>query len=236
LIVFGGLCGLAGLLWAGSSLFSGSQPSPSPSPSLPAIEFTPGPTAASAPDPIVEVDIFRDDFSDPSSGWPQEAGAGSSTDYDSGGYRILVDEPNTIYWATPGLNFADVTIEVDAEKIAGAEDNYFGILCRYQDNDNFYLFSISSDGYYSIGKYKNGEFSFIHDNGQGYSNLIHQGKTTNRLRIDCEGTTLTLYANDSKLATVEDADFTSGDIGLMAAAFDIAGTNILFDNFVAEAP
>src|SRR3989337_2607393 len=97
------------------------------------------------------------------------------------------------------------------------------------------LLAISSDGFYQVGKYKDGEYSFL-KNGEGYSDSIHQGKTRNQLRAECIRTTLRLYANGTKLAEVEDTDFSRGDIGLMAAARDVPGTNILFDNFVAEKP
>jgi hypothetical protein len=50
------------------------------------------------------------------------------------------------------------------------------------------------------------------------------------------GDRLSLYANDIRLVLVEDSDFTSGDVGLVAAALDLPGTDILFDNFVAEKP
>lgn len=185
--------------------------------------------------PPRETDLFQDDFSDSSTGWFTGEEQGSNIYYDMGGYRILVDQPNVIAWATPNLRFTDVSIEVDATKIAGADENLFGILCRYQDERNFYILVIGSDGYYEIGKYKDGSYYRIKDTA-GFSGQIHKGRTTNRLRADCIGNSLTMYVNNLRLVKVDDNEFTSGDVGLTAAAFQIGNTNILFDNFVARKP
>lgn len=41
-------------------------------------------------------------------------------------------------WANQSRSFpGDVRIEVDAAKIGGPDDNDFGVICRYQDIDNF---------------------------------------------------------------------------------------------------
>jgi hypothetical protein len=192
-------------------------------------------TPASNPTPTVEVTSFQDDFSNTDSGWFTGEQTGSRLYYDQAGYRILVDQPNIIAWATPALYFKDVSIEVDATKVAGPDDNLFGILCRYQDENNFYLFVIGSNAYYEVGKYKHGEYSVIEDTW-GFSDAIHKGRTTNRIRADCIGSTLTLYVNDLKLVEVSDSEFAGGDVGLTAAAFKLGNTNIWFDNFVARKP
>jgi len=129
-----------------------------------------------------------------------------------------------------------VSIEVAADKLGGADDNFFGVICRYQNEDNFYVLLISSDGYYNIGKFKDGEYEVIGDAGQGFSQAIHQGKTRNHLQADCIHDTLTLIVNQTKLAQVQDNDFSGGDIGLIAASMSVPGTNILFDDFIARQP
>ena len=98
--------------------------------------------------------LFSDDFSDPPSGWGAWEQEEALVDYFSGGLRILVNEPHFDFWSVAGKDFQDVQIEVDAVKFAGPDDNDFGILCRYQDKENFYMLVISSDGYYGIAKLK----------------------------------------------------------------------------------
>jgi len=86
--------------------------------------------------------LYKDDFSDSSSGWLQLTDADGITDYDSGSYRIRVDtigqgQNGMDIWSHPGVNLeGDIRIEVDATKIGGPDENDMGVLCRYnKEND-----------------------------------------------------------------------------------------------------
>ena len=81
---------------------------------------------------------IQDDFSNETSGWPRIRTDEGITDYENGVYRIFVNVKNDDYFATPGLSSlpSDVRVEVDATNVAGTDNNDFGILCRYQDNNN----------------------------------------------------------------------------------------------------
>jgi hypothetical protein len=180
--------------------------------------------------------LFQDDFSDPSSGWDRITEATGQSDYVDGKYRIFVDDTNTDVWSNPGLDFTDVRVEVDATKVAGPDDNDFGVTCRTESADNFYFFIISSDGYYGIGKVKGDQQDLIQMDALQPVDAIKQGGTTNHIRADCIGDALTLYVNGQKINEVHDAEFTSGDVGLMAGSFDTPGTDIHFDNFQVLKP
>jgi hypothetical protein len=186
--------------------------------------------------PLPEDVLFRDDFSDPSSGWDRVDTADGVTDYQDGRYRILVNTPNTDVWANPGLAFGDVIVEVDATKAGGPDDNDFGVICRYQDIENFYFFLLSSDGYYGIGRVVDGEQTLIGDDQLYPDDAIRQGEATNHIRADCVGSSLTLHINGVELAEVQDDTFASGDVGLLAGTFDQPGTELLFDDFVVKRP
>ena len=179
--------------------------------------------------------LYADDFSKTSSGWDQTTSSSGSTDYMDGTYQILVNETQYDLWANPGKDFTDTSVEVDAVMIGGPADNDYGILCRYKDTNNYYFGIISSDGYYAIGSLKDGTQTLFADNME-YSDAIKQGSETNRIRFDCVGSTLTLYANGTQLTQATDSTLTSGDVGLMAGTFDTAGTQISFDNFVVKKP
>jgi hypothetical protein len=181
--------------------------------------------------------LLQDDFSSTSSGWDRVNIAGEGiTDYENDQYRILVETSQTDVWANPGLDFTDTVIEVEATKVGGSDDNDFGLICRYQDTQNFYFFIISSDGYYGVGKVENGSQAQIDGEGMDFSDAIKQGNVTNDLRVDCIGDQLTLYANGTRLSSVTDSTFSSGDVGLLAGTFSEPGTDILFDNFVVRQP
>jgi serine/threonine protein kinase len=180
--------------------------------------------------------IFQDDFSDPNSGWDLVQETDRITDYHNGVYRIFVNKPSYDVWANPGLNILDMVIEVEATKVGGPDDNDFGVICRYQDINNFYIFTISSDGYYAIAKKMNGDRVLIDMEKMEYSDIIYQGNATNEIRVDCVGDNLVLTVNGQTLKVATDPDFTSGDVGLIAGTYDIPGTDIYFDNFLIKHP
>lgn len=180
--------------------------------------------------------LFQDDFSNPDSGWNRVSQQNGETDYADGMYQILVNAPDTDIWARPGLDFNDVQIEVDALKIGGDRNNRFGVICRAEEPDRFYVFIISSDGYYGIGKIRGQNYELIGMEALQPSDKINVGSAGNHLRADCVGTKLSLYVNGELLREVEDAEFASGDVGLIAGTYNIPGTDIRFDNFSVLQP
>lgn len=180
--------------------------------------------------------LFQDDFSDPTSGWDRVNVEDGLTDYTDGVYRILVNAINTDIWSNPGLDFIDTQIEVDTRKVGGDDNNDFGVICRYQDFNNFYFFVISSDGYYGVGKVVNGDQQLIGVESMPPSEVINQGNANNHIRADCVGSKLAIHVNDEKLAEYDDTDFTSGDVGLLAGSFENPGTDIHFDNLKVSNP
>lgn len=180
--------------------------------------------------------LFKDDFSNTNSGWDKVVTENGVTDYDNGAYRIYVNETNTDTWANPGLDFGDVQIEVDATKQAGPEDNDFGVMCRAKSSSQYYFFIISSDGYYGIGKVNGDQQQLLGADSLQPSEAIRQGNATNHIRAACIGSELSLTINDQLLFSVSDADFSSGDVGLIAGTFAEPGTDIYFDNFEVLKP
>ena len=180
--------------------------------------------------------LFQDDFSDPASGWIRVTAATGMSDYMDGVYRILVNEPNVDIWSKPGLQVADVRIEVDAFKVGGERDNRFGVICRAVDDDSFYTFIISSDGYYGIGMINDNVYQLIGMDALQPSDAIQLGSALNHVRADCIGNTLTLFVNGVQLAQVQDSSFANGDVGLIAGTYDSPGTDIRFDNFILYRP
>lgn len=181
--------------------------------------------------------LFQDEFNDPGSGWPSDAMVPiGSIGYDQGKYGILVAQPEQILFATPGLEFTDVLMDVHITKVAGSFNDQFGIICRYQDNNNFYFMVISSDGYYGIGKILNGMQTLISSTNLLPSEVIQQGYATNHLQGECKSATLSLSVNGVYLVHVTDDTFTHGDIGLIAGTFQSGGNYVNFDNFSVIKP
>ena len=180
--------------------------------------------------------LFSDDFSDTSTGWDQGSSADGLTDYKDGTYRIRVETPNLYFWANPGRSYGNVSIEVDAAKVDGPEDNDFGLMCRYQDENNFYFARAASDGYYTIGKYAEGQLKFFLEDEWAITNVIKTGNSTNHLRLDCVGDKISFYINGNLMAEVSDDDFPTGDLGLIAGSYNTGGVEFAFDNFIVTRP
>lgn len=196
----------------------------------------PGTGAVGGQNQLPDNVFFQDDFSNTFSGWGVYNQEGAVVEYHNGGLRILVEETQYDFWSVAGKDYADVQLEADAAKLGGPDDNDFGLICRYQNKDNFYMLVVSSDGYYGIAKMKDGQYSMIGPEQLQYSPAIAQGQAANHLQANCVGSVLTLSVNGQELIEALDTDFTSGDVGLLAGAYDTPGVDILFDNFMVKKP
>ena len=192
----------------------------------------PAPQDLNAPSGSV---LFQDDFSQPVTGWDRFMASQGTIDYDAGGYRLLVNSPETNFWSTPHKNFADARLEVDAGKLGGPDENRIGLICRYTGAD-YYFFMITSDGFYGIGIFS-GEKAVLLGDGELQSNSnIKTGLAVNHLRADCVGEKLTFYVNGFEIASAQDATLKTGDVGLLAGTFAQPGVDVVFDNFVVLKP
>lgn len=180
--------------------------------------------------------LYHDDFSDPTDGWPEATDTTGSLGYSQGAYRIVVNSAGYDLWAVSRQLYGDVQVEVDTARLAGTPDNRFGLICRYQDAENFYVFIISSDGYYATAIIQNGTSALLGQEMMAYNAAIIHGDGPNHIRFDCIGDTLTGYVNGQLVAVVNDSNFSSGDAGLLAGAFDEGGVEISFDNFQVIKP
>jgi hypothetical protein len=180
--------------------------------------------------------LFVDGFSDAHGQWTANTTVGNEAGFADGVYRMAVKNPNTDIWATPGLNLSDVKIEVDAIKVSGDNNNRFGVICRASGGTNFYVFMISSDGYYGIGKIRGQDYQLIGAQSLLPSDKIPRGTSYLHMRADCVGDHLVLYVDENKIADVQDAEFTQGDVGLFAGAYTAAGAELFFDNFSVYQP
>jgi hypothetical protein len=180
--------------------------------------------------------LYQDFFSNSESGWGELSQAAGSAGYINDAYHIKIDKKNINLWAHPGRNFTDVHEEISVMPIAGPQANRMGLICRLKDEKNYYFFTISADGYFGIGKMKDGIASLLTGKDMQPDDSILPGNQINLIRADCIGNILTLYVNNTQVATVKDSDFSAGDIGLLAGSFDEVGPDVYFDNFIVYKP
>ena len=179
--------------------------------------------------------LFWDDFSDSSGNWSQISGLNGSSGIANGVYQIQVLSAQHEIAATSSHIFRDVRVEADATRLAGPAQNLFGLVCRSNNSEAFYFFAISSDGYFGLGKANKARVTLLGQKMMEYNPAILQG-SPNHLRFDCIGQTLKGFINGQAVATGQDADFSSGEVGLLAGALDSPGVDVAFDNFVVYKP
>lgn len=181
--------------------------------------------------------LYQEAFSDSGSGWGEKMLEAGAAGYADGAYRIIVNLPDSHLWSRPGLSFGSVRVEAAVFPAAGPADSRMGVICRLVDDHNFYFFAISADGFYGIGKMKEGRVSILTGNGAMLpTESVHTGAVPNQVRGDCVGNSLTLYVNDQRVDFAVDGDFSSGDVGLFAGTFSQPGADVYFDNFFVLKP
>ncbi len=180
--------------------------------------------------------LFRDDFSGENIGWATHEDSLSFAGFDLSGYRLWSKMPDFQFWSVPGLNFQDTLVQVRATKLGGPDDNLFGLICRYQDDDNFYALMVGSDGYYGIYKRVDGEQTLINQVHLDFSAAIEQGEASNTIQAICQGDQLALIVNNVSLIQVSDGTFSNGDVGIVVGNFSEPGVDILFDDFIVVSP
>lgn len=181
--------------------------------------------------------LYEETFSEPGGAWGEKSLEAGAAGYAEGAYRIIVNLPNSHLWSRPGLHFGNVRVEAVVFPAAGPADSRMGVICRLTDDQNFYFFAMSADGFYGIGKMKDGQvFILTGDGAMLPTESIHVGNVPNQVRGDCVGNTLTLYVNDQRVASATDGDFSVGDVGLFAGTFAQPGADVYFDNFFVIKP
>ena len=180
--------------------------------------------------------LFEDDFSEESSGWDQYESSIGSTNYKKETYQIIVNEPTTDLFANPYKSFTDTIIEVEAARLEGPINNNYGIICRSQDEENFYAALITSDGYAGIFEVEDGKYKLLGHDEMIPVPAILGGTGTNLLHFECIGDSLAFAVNNSPVDAQTDKSFPKGDIGLIAGTFEEAGVHIAFDDLKVWQP
>ncbi len=189
--------------------------------------------------PTPENTLFFDDFSQSPTSWSQIQNASGSASQSNGGFHFEITPKDTLMISNPGKSFpGDVSVEVDVRSSAGSVISYMGVVCHYQDANNYYMFLITTDGSAGIIMDYQGLVTMI---SPGLKFLpmdgIKKWNATNHIRATCIGETLTLYANGTQVSLAYDSTLTGGDVGLVARSGKYqGGTNLTFRNFLVTQP
>jgi len=215
-----------------------------------AVTATPVPTPTLSPAPPLDAaaiadrlreirnaePTYYDEFRRQSDSWTGVSDENVNYTYQN---RTLVMRIATAKWvswnvnqAILTLNPADFLVEVDTELLAGPESGEYGLVFRYVDNSNFYLYALQA-GKYGLWRLQDGEWTTLLDWRETAAiDTSEEAAGTHWARIGvlAEGAQITLLVNDTPVAQVEDSALSAGSIGLAAGALGDGGVEVAFDN------
>jgi len=161
--------------------------------------------------------------------WNTSDGTDYGADLIDGVYRMYLNSANWMVWAESSMITNDnIIMELDTELVSGSVENNQGMICRYSDDNNFYMLTIGNDGWVEIMKIFQGVQTSLF--GEFTDGLVDPVR--NHLQGFCIGDRLVLYVNGKLGADVRDSDLASGDAGLIIGSYDNPQVTVNFDNFL----
>lgn len=134
----------------------------------------------------------------------------SSCFFGTGGYHISA---SFICYA-PTDPVSDAITTVSVKQISGPITYPFGLVIRRVSKGNYYDFQIDTNGKWYFGKAVNGTSSTLVDYTANAA--IKKGlNQVNTLSVQAKGSHFIFSVNGTQVGTVDDATFTSGDVGLV---------------------
>lgn len=179
--------------------------------------------------------VFSDDFSDKKSGWANLQIDEGSAGYVGDTYQIAIKVPNTDIFMTYPRTFSNSEITVKIVRLEGSDNNNFGLICRFQNPENFYAGQITSDGFAGIFEIEDGEYRLLGHQSMVPVPSIMGGSGENKIQFECIEKTLKLLVNDVLADSQQDETFKSGEIGLIAGIVDGNIGVFQFDDLTASA-
>lgn len=183
---------------------------------------------------------FRDDFSNPASGWPHGAATrdtdlGFAVYTDSGAYQLtpVQDDVFGFMPAPRQSESGDLRMQSDLFLYAGIGAGAGGLACRYQDGRNFYAFMVRGDRVLQILRIVDGVATSL---AQGSVESIMQGTVDTRIEARCEGDQLSMAVRGGSSLQARDSSLRGGQAGVFVIGQSAAGTSAVFDNVVLQLP
>jgi hypothetical protein len=183
--------------------------------------------------------LYQDDLDADTGNWILESDMDANARFAEGQLQLEITSDNLIAWAElRDREFGNFVLEVDATQLGGPDDNSYGIIFRVKNPSAYYSFDISGDGYYAVRRRDEadgGSWTRITEDWLE-SSAIHQGASTNKIKIVAQGSHFAFYVNDQQIAEADDDTYRSGAIGLNAGSFHEPGVRVGFDNLIITRP
>lgn len=184
-------------------------------------------------------DTLTDDFSSNQFEWAEEADNISVHGFRDGKYFIQVLQPEYFAWSFIPTDFNPTFIRFNAQIEGNVSEGTFGVMCNFQDSDNYDFVEIDLDTRsYQIGREQNDEFTpHTSSDWMDAFYLQEDPYAVNQIAVYCTTETIRLEINNNFEAEV---NFTpaepDGWVALYAASWDTlssSGFTVYFDDLLA---
>lgn len=187
--------------------------------------------------------------------------AGETRPMEGAVMRLVHGSPyqGEIVWSNLARKYGAFDLTVDARLMTGQpEAAQYGVIFRHRDEQNFYMFRLSADGYYSLAKVTDGVEERISE--WGTFDAIQQGNAVNNIRVVglqdafrfyVNGVPVPLCMRGENLTSMWAGDecftdrlryiyydhaFEQGGVALAVGTFDGTEVAVAFDNVVIVGP
>ena len=179
--------------------------------------------------------VFDDDFSSWGFDWGEEDWGSFGSHYIDDEYAIWITSSD--FWqgmyAPLGPVGGDLAIETTAYESSLGLDGAYGILWGL-DWETFYLFEVSSDGYYHVAHKLNGEWQNDAVSWTPSSDVL-MGGASNALRLDLIDGQAYLSVNGATIDSFWPTDWASFQVGIGGTAFQYVPYEARFTRFTVRA-
>ena len=216
-----------------------SPPPTSPAPTSPA-QSSPSEPSASATSDAPESEVpdngggnaeFAEDFNDPSpagGAFDTYVNAESAFEIRDGVLIGSVETPNLFAWSfAPTPAVADAEYSLVGGIVGDPREADWGLICRYVDSENFYLFSIETNGSAVIWRLRAGEWTALAEKPD-----VVPPAAQHRLLVRCSGDELSLGIDGGLVASVRDSSLREGRSAVyVGSGADTPRARAAFDSY-----
>jgi hypothetical protein len=131
-------------------------------------------------------------------------------------YQILVEKPGHLSWSTLGLldlstYRLETALTVGSVTEATPFGGYAGLVVRYANPANFYLFTTNGRGAYQVQLQKDEQWRILQP--WTPATALQPGEEANVLAVEDDGAEIRFYANEELLFAITDPRLPGGDVG-----------------------
>jgi hypothetical protein len=161
--------------------------------------------------------VLREDFSDVGSGWELVDGEAARGAYADGEYAIDIRQLGYYVTVDSDIEADHPVVSVEVRNPGRSPSAGFGILCRYQSEQDFVALAAGTDGTAAILRRRDGALSVISGGGEWVASPnVPVNADSYRLRADCRGRHVELFV-DGRSAVSARSTASAGTVGLFAA-------------------